>query len=446
MLPKSSLPSDSEVLQTLVDRIDVQHQSIGIVVGIIGPEGRRVVAHGCLEKGDSRPVNGDSIFEIGSVTKVFTSLLLADMVQQGEVALTDPVGQYLPPSFFPVKVPERNGRAITLVDLATHTSGLPRVPTNMPRGNPANPYHGYSVGQLYHCLASCQLTRDIGSQYEYSNLGGGLLGHVLARQARLDYETLVRSRICEPLGMHDTRTNLSPEMRARLAVGHNHALEAVSHWDVPTLEGAGALRSSVNDLLTFLAANLGHTQSTLATAMAAMLSVRRPTGQPELEVALGWHVFTAHGKEIFWHNGGTGGYRSFLGFDPQARVGVVVLSNAFTVAGADDIGRHLLDPEISLMKPAKDHQQVAVDPALFDRYVGRYHLAPNFILSITREGGQLFVQATGQSKFEIFPESENDYFLKVVDAQITFVVDDTGHVTELILRQGGRELPGKLVE
>jgi serine-type D-Ala-D-Ala carboxypeptidase/endopeptidase len=198
----------------LVDRIDIRGQSIGIVVGVIGPEERKVIAHGHLEKGDPRLLNGDTIFEIGSATKVFTSLLLADMVQHGEVALDDSVTQYLAPSFFPVRIPKRNGRCITLIDLATHTSGLPRLPAMSPK-NRDNPYADYSVQQLYQFLDAYQLTRDIGSQYEYSNLGGGLLGHVLARRAGMDYESLVRSRICGPLGMNSTCIPLTLEMKAR---------------------------------------------------------------------------------------------------------------------------------------------------------------------------------------------------------------------------------------
>jgi serine-type D-Ala-D-Ala carboxypeptidase/endopeptidase len=432
--PETSMPSDSEIRQMLVDRIDVQHQSVGIVVGVVGPKGRRVIAYGQLEKGDPRPLDGDTIFEIGSATKVFTSLLLADMVQRGEVALDDPVARYLPPG---VTMPERNGRSITLVDLATHTSGLPRVPTNMSPKDPANPYADYSVEQLYQFLSTYKLTRDIASQYEYSNLGGGLLGHVLARHAGMDYEALVRARICEPLGMNNTRITLTPQMRARLAAGHNAALATVENWDLPTLAGAGALRSTANDLLTFLAANLGYRKSPLAPAMAAMLKVRRPTGQTGLEVSLGWHIFTTNGMEIIWHNGGTGGYRSFIGFDPKAGIGVVALSNASTLAGVDDIGRHLLDPSIPLMQPPKEHKQVTVDPKLFDGYVGAYQLAPNFVITITREGDHLFAQATGQPKFEMFPESDRDYFFKIVDAQITFVTDSQGRATELILHQRG---------
>ena len=202
----SSVPTDPEIRQILVDRIDKDRQSVGIVIGVIEPAGRRVVAYGNLDEGDKRPLDGDTIFEIGSVTKVFTSLLLADMVQRGEVALTDPVARYLPSQ---VKMPERGGRQITLQDLATHTSGLPRLPSNLNPKDPANPYADYSVDQLYQFLSGYQLTRDIGSQSEYSNLGGGLLGHVLARRAGMDYEALVKSRICEPLGMKSTGITLT---------------------------------------------------------------------------------------------------------------------------------------------------------------------------------------------------------------------------------------------
>jgi D-alanyl-D-alanine-carboxypeptidase/D-alanyl-D-alanine-endopeptidase len=442
-VPKPAVPSDADIRQILVDRIDRQHQSVGIVVGVIGPEDRRVIAYGHLEKGDTRLLNGDTIFEIGSETKVFTSLLLADMVLRGEVALDDPVAKSLPPG---TKMPERSGHSITLVDLATHTSGLPRLPANMSPKDPANPYADYSVEQLYQFLSGYQLTRDIGSQYEYSNLGGGLLGHVLALRAGTSYETLVESRICTPLGMSSTRITLTPEMKARLAAGHDASMDTVENWDLPTLAGAGALRSTANDMLTFIAANLGYTKTPLAPAMAAMLKERRPTGQLGLEMALGWHIFTTGGKEIIWHNGGTGGYRSFMGFDPKARVGVVLLSNAETSEGVDDIGRHLLDPSVRLLTPPKDHKQVTVDPKLFDGYVGRYQLAPNFIITISREGDHLFEQATAQPKFEIFAEGDRDYFLKVVDAQITFVTDSQGHATELILHQNGRDAHGNRVE
>jgi CubicO group peptidase (beta-lactamase class C family) len=432
--------SDEEIRKILIERIDAQHQSVGIVVGVITPQERRIVAYGHLAQGDQRPLNGDTIFEIGSATKVFTALLLADMAQRGQVALEDPVAKYLPKT---VKMPERNGHSITLVDLATHTSGLPRLPGNMTPKDPGNPYADYTVDQLYQFLSSYQLTRDIGSQYEYSNLGGGLLGHALALRTGTDYESLVISRICDPLDMKSTSITLTPEKKARLAVGHDAGMRPVENWDIPTLAGAGALRSTANDLLNFLAANLGYRKSPLAPAMAAMLKTRRSTGRDGLEIALGWHIYTSNGKEIIWHNGGTGGYRSFMGYDPVARFGVVALSNAETTVGVDDIGRHLLDASVPLAEPPAQHKEVKVDPKLFDGYVGTYQMTPAFALTVTREGDHLFVQATGQPKVEIFPESDRDYFLKVVDAEITFVPDDHGQATELILHQGGRDQHAK---
>ena len=440
--PTQTLPSDSEIRNLLVERIDKYHQSVGIVVGLVDPTGRRTISYGKFGASDIRVVDADTVFEIGSVTKVFTSLLLADMVERREVSLADPVAKYLPAG---VKMPERNGRQITLEDLATHTSGLPRLPSNLHPQDAANPYADYSVEQLYQFLSGYQLTRDIGSGYEYSNLGGGLLGHVLARRAGIDYEKLVRTRICDPLGMRSTVITLSNEMKSRFAVGHDATMQRVAYWDLPTLAGAGALRSTANDLATFVAANLGYVKSPLAPAMAAMLTVRRPTGSPGLDIGLGWHILTRDGHEIVWHNGGTGGFRSFIAFERKTGIGVVVLSNAETLAGVDDIGQHLLDSNAPLWQPPKEHKQVAVDPKVFDGYVGQYQLAPEFVLTITRDGTQFFVQATGQPKLEIFPESERDYFLKAVDAQITFETDSQGRATTLVLHQNGMNQPARRI-
>jgi CubicO group peptidase (beta-lactamase class C family) len=361
-LANSPVSPDSEIRKILVERIDNFHQGVGIVVGVIEPQGRRVVAHGTLEKGDPRPLNGDTIFEIGSVTKVFTSLLLSDMVQRGEVALADPVAKYLPTG---VKVPERGGRVITLADLSTHTSGLPRGPSNFHPKNPANPYADYTAEQLYQFLSTYQLTRDIGSQFEYSNLGVALLGLALARRAGTDYEALVRSRITVPLGMNSTGITLSPEMQARLALGHNDKLAVVPNWDHQAFAGAGALRSSANDLLTFLAANLGYVNSPLAPAMAAMLTVRRYIGLGgPVWIGLGWSITKPSNDELVSHNGATGGYRSFIGYDAKTRVGIVVLSNAATEEGVEDIGMHLLDSHFPLLPffAPKEHPEVTQGP------------------------------------------------------------------------------------
>jgi D-alanyl-D-alanine-carboxypeptidase/D-alanyl-D-alanine-endopeptidase len=436
-----AFPSDQEIRAILADRIDVQHQGVGIVAGILDASGRRIISYGSFDPGGNA-VAGDTMFEIGSATKVFTSLLLADAVTRGEVRLDDPVAKYLPST---VKLPERRGKKITLVDLATHTSGLPRMPSNMTPKDPANPYADYSVAQLYAFLSSYDLPRDIGSQYEYSNLGVALLGHVLARRAGSDYETLVRTRITLPLAMKNTVITLDAAQMARLTPGHDAQRQRVANWDLPTFAGAGALRSTANDLLKFLAANLGMTKSSLTPAMALMLRTRRPTGPPGTDIALGWHITTKGDSHIVWHNGGTGGYRSYMAFDAGKGAAVVVLTNMFTDAGVDDIGRHLLDPSFPLMTPAKIRKEIALAPKVLDGLTGRYELAPGFILNVTREGSRLMTQATGQTKVEVFAESPREFFLKVTEAQLTFQTDETGRATGLVLHQGGRDAPGKRI-
>jgi len=440
-MPLTVLSTD-EIRGILVRRIDQQRQVIGIVVGVTEPNGRRVVAYGNLANGDPRTLDGDTIFEIGSVSKVFTSLVLADMANRKEVALDDPAAKYVPED---VKMPERSGKSITLLDLSTHSSGLPPLPSNLKLKDPRNPYADYSVDDLYQFLSSYTLSRDPGSEFEYSNLGGGLLGHLLAYRAGTDYESLIGTRITRPLVMPDTGITLSSSMKQRMATGHNAMLAPVANWDLPTLAGAGALRSSANDMLTFLEALLGYKDSPLAPAMKAMLEVRRPAGQTE--IGLGWLIYSTDGREIAWHNGGTGGFRSFVGYDPTERIGVVVLSNA---GGVDDIGLHLLNPKLPLVnpEPPRQHTEIHIDPKLLDNYTGRYQLTANLIFEITRDGDRLFAQGfaqvTGQAivlpKFELFAEGENNFFAKVSDSQIAFETGPEGRATSLIMNRAGREL------
>ena len=330
----SPLPSDAEIRQLLVDRIDVQHKSVGTVVGITTPQGRRIISYGRSDKGGQRQLDGDTVFEIGSLTKVFTALLLTDAVQRGEVALADPVAKYLPAG---VKVPERNGRKIELVDLATHTSGLPFMPTNMQADLAAlskyskeqlrQSFSSYTDEDLYQFLSTYELPRDIGSKWGYSNLGMGLVGKALARRAGMDYESLVRLRITGPLEMKSTAIAVSPEMKARLAAGHLSNLEPAPDWALPALAGAGSLRSSANDLLTLVEAFTGYRKSPLAPAMTAMLETRRPG--PGLQQALGWWVisFGPGGDGFITFAGETFGYACTLAYDAKLRIGVVALSN-----------------------------------------------------------------------------------------------------------------------
>lgn len=370
------LPSDSAVRAFLSPRVaafpDSGKHGTGIVVGLLDGSGaRRIVTAG---------VDSTGVFEIGSITKVFTTSILEDMVERREVKLDDPVAKYLPRS---VRVPARDERQITLLDLATQSSGLPRMPTNFSPRDSLNPYADYSVQQMYEFLSGYQLTRDIGAEYEYSNLGMGLLGHALALKAGMSYEELVRRRILTPLGMTHTAITLTPAMRAKLAPGHNGEGSAVPNWDLPTLAGAGALRSNASDMLTFLRANIDSMATPLSRTFKHAQAERRETSTPALKIGLGWHILARPAGNVVWHNGGTGGYRTFIGFDATRRLGVVVLSNLD--ASVDDIGFHLLDETYPLRPIQPRRMEVAVDSLVLMRYVGRYELAPSFQVVVTRE-------------------------------------------------------------
>jgi D-alanyl-D-alanine-carboxypeptidase/D-alanyl-D-alanine-endopeptidase len=332
-----AVPNDADILTILAERIDAQHRGVGIVVGVISENGRRVIAHGEMCKGDGRLPDGDTLFEIASITKVFTGLLLAEMVERGEIALDDPVAKYLPAR---VTMPERDGRPITLADLATHTSGLPMMPNNLAPRDHANPLADYTVDQLYEFLSGHALARGPGEHFQYSNLGFGVLGHVLALRADVDFETLLRQRITGLLEM--TSTGLpAPDLAGRLAKGHDYAGQPAPNWDMPTLAGNGALWSTANDLLNFSAAELGYVETPLKGAMTAQLLPRRPR-DADSEIALGWSISMKEGREVVWKNGRTAGYCGFLGFDMQSGIGVAVLANSSSPPSFDDMWFHLL--------------------------------------------------------------------------------------------------------
>jgi len=324
-------------IQARLDERIASGNGVGLVAASLEPDGSVVIAAAGKPGPDALPLDGNSVFEIGSITKVFTSLLLADMVERGEVTLDAPVQRFMPAN---VKVPRRNGREITLVDLATHTSGLPRLPNNMAPANPLDPYADYGAQRLYAFLNAYELTRDIGATFEYSNLGAGLLGHALERRAGKPYQTMVEERIVRPLGMGHTSFTPDAWMKAHLAKGHNAAGQPVPGWDVGILSGAGGLRSTANDMMKFARANLAAPAGPLGRVLARTYERRHDAGRPEMSIGLGWIIRRAGDRDVLWHNGGTGGYRSWFGLDRRAKRAVVVLANS--QHGPDDLGTALL--------------------------------------------------------------------------------------------------------
>jgi D-alanyl-D-alanine-carboxypeptidase/D-alanyl-D-alanine-endopeptidase len=316
----------------------------GVVVGVVTPLGMSFYSCGVKSLETKEPVDEHSVFEIGSNTKTFTALLLANAVVDGRLSLGTPLQELLPAG---ITAPTRNGRTIELVHLANHTSSLPRVPDNFIRIDPENPYAHYDEELLYADLDGLELPRDIGTKAVYSNYGMGLLGTVLAARNEATYEELVIRTITDPLRMDNTRMVLTPDMEAHLAKGHNLGVE-VPNWDFQALAGAGAFRSTAVDMLKYLAANAGIEECELFPAME-LSHAHSGSAFGEMTVGLGWITTSVEGEEIIWHDGGTGGYKSFMGFLKGGEMGVVVLTNSSSMP--DDIGIHLLNPSATLETP-----------------------------------------------------------------------------------------------
>jgi CubicO group peptidase (beta-lactamase class C family) len=434
----SDLPSDTDIQRMVDDRVVTFRDSIGLIVGVIEPAGRRLFARGPAQVGNDDNVDGDTIFEIGSVSKVFTALALADEAHRGELSLNDSAVKYLPPG---TTLPQRGPKPISLLDLGTHMSGLSNMPPNVAVTDFNNPNADMTQGQFLKSVAAYELTRDVGSGYQYSNAGYQLLGLAVASAAHTDFETLLKSRIFGPLKMENTRIAASLDEKDRLSAGYDSHLQPIPHERMPTLLGSGGVRSTANDLLNFLAANIGLTASPLAPAMTDMVKTQRPTQYLELKAALGWHVATLHGAEMVWENGQTGGYRAFIGFVPKTRAGVVVLSNSANTI--DDIGVHILDKASPLRTL---HREAEIKTSQFDNYIGRYVVNETFALNVTRDGNKLYIQGTGQPRAELYSSGDDQFFLRVVNGTVIFQTDGSGRARSLSLTQDGKTVPAQLVQ
>jgi serine-type D-Ala-D-Ala carboxypeptidase/endopeptidase len=326
--------AEASAIQSFLDE-HVGKTNSAIVVGLVDKQGQKILSAGKLDNGTANSVDGDSVFFIGSVTKTFTDLLLLDMVERGEMQLDDPVAKYLPAS---VKLPTRGGREIRLIDLATHTAGLPGNPDNMRGGGVREEYETYTVEQMYSFLSAFSLSRDPGAEYEYSNVGMALLGHAMARRANATYESLVLERICKPLEMNGTRIVPTPEMRERMAMGHDDAGRPSPPFNLDVYEPAGAVHSTARDLLKYAAAQAGLTQSSLTRPIEAshVVRIRDTRGYPSGGTLFGrtamcWmdrDALQPPGMELLGHAGGAGSYHAWVGFDLKQRRGVVLLTTA----------------------------------------------------------------------------------------------------------------------
>jgi D-alanyl-D-alanine-carboxypeptidase/D-alanyl-D-alanine-endopeptidase len=433
---------------TLEARLSARLAAAGrgaIVVGLLNGASARFVAVGTVEGETSgRPVDADTLFELGSVSKVFTATLLAEMVERGEVRLEDPIAGYLPPGVRPASAGGM-ARPITLGDLSSHVSGLPRMPSRFAPRDVLDPYADFDAAALFAEIGALTPPRAPGVGFEYSNLGAGLLGELLGRRLGRPYADAVKARVLDPLALRDTHLDTPPAFATRLATGFDPQGSPTPHWRFDALAGAGGWRSSAKDMVKFLAASISPQAVPLGQAMRVTQTPRADTDIPATRIGLGWLVRQKNGRTLVWHNGHTGGFHTWLGFDQERRLGAVILTS--TGLDVDDLGFNLLDPAVPVktLPPRKLRREVPLSEAALDVVVGDYRIAGGPLLTVRRDGTRLLAQLEGQPALPIVPESPTAFFYRGVDAQIDFVLDAKGRAVRLVLHQNGHDTPAERV-
>jgi CubicO group peptidase (beta-lactamase class C family) len=431
---------DRDLAEALKSGALSQGSNAGVTIGVVQHGVERIFSYGTAKP--------DSIFEIGSISKTFTGLILAQMVEQGKVRLDEPVRELLPPG---VVAKPAAGREITLIDLSTHHSGLPRMPDNFHPADAKNPYADYDEKKLYEFISKHGVALPKKPKFVYSNVGMGLLGQALADRAQVPYATLLHDEVTGPLNLHDTAIALTPELQARFIEGHNANGKTVSAWDLGAMAGAGGIRSTAANMLTYLGAQLHPDRlpaGTLATPEGKTLASAIAMSHQKYaeDIAINWMF---DGSE-YEHSGGTGGYTSQAIFDTKKDYAVIVLLNVENGDQSDfatDLGIHItqrLDGKKAISLTKKGAKMVDLDAKVLDSYVGSYELTPGVLVTVTREGNLLMTQATGDdSKVAIFPESATKFFFKNADVKVTFVTDAQGRATGMVVHQDGMDHEAK---
>ena len=406
--PAFAISSD-DVRAALEQRFKDDRTGACIAAGVID-DGTVAAAYYCADPNSPRPYDEHTAFEIGSVTKTMTAALLAEFIARGEVALSDPIAKLLPPG---TPVPSFNGREITIADIVTHTSGLPAVPATYRPRDVNNPYAGATERDLLDALAATRLAREPGSKWEYSNFAVIVLSYALAKRSGKDYETLLRERLLLPLGMNETYVARRPS-QVRLAQGHLPNGTPAVPWDFhPDMAGVGGVRATLPDMLRYLEGQLGTRDSAITPALEQ--TQKQVASVDGHRMGMNWILSTRNGHTLISHEGGTGGYSSFAGFDRAAKRAVVLLSDTALTAsgGLGSLGSHLLDPSILVGAP---HVVVTADAKLIDALAGNYRLRGGLGIELRHTAAHLTIQADGQPEFEMGYDSAGDFYPLKFDA------------------------------
>ncbi|HBJ35437.1 MAG TPA: hypothetical protein DDZ51_11935 [Planctomycetaceae bacterium] len=417
----------AELVQPLLDSGAIQ----GVSIGVVDQEKHWIGNFGVLAKDRPTPPTDDTIYEIGSISKVFTGILLADAVLSGDVTLATNIGEILP------EIAKSNAdvaSSIQLRHLSTHASGLPRMPTNIAPSDPLDPFADYDRRLMIDFMKTVKLGSKPGEPSEYSNFAVGLLGELLAIKADKSYAELLASKLAQPLAMKDTSTAVSDEARPRLAPPLLASGEPGREWRFDAMAGAGAIRSTPSDMLRFIDANLDPPAGRLGEAIELAWKQQSESKGDAFAMGLGWHI--ARDGSTRWHNGQTDGYHSMLLISRPLRAGVVVLSNSPTME-IDALGETIIRLIAGIKPQPIPMAGVEVDESVVKRLVGRYQLVPGFVLNVTANGKRLFVQATGQQQLTLVAQSETKWSIVGVEAVLEFELPKEGNAPAVTLHQNG---------
>jgi D-alanyl-D-alanine-carboxypeptidase/D-alanyl-D-alanine-endopeptidase len=434
LLPLAAMARPPAGVQARLDNFAKRNPG-GIAVAWVDADGPVFFTAGKFSTDDARPVTPDTQFELGSITKAFTALLLAETERAGKVGRNDPVAKYLLP---PDDPDAAKLEKITLLTLVTHRAGLAKLPGDFRATNPPpdrlNPYAKVKRADLVGSLRRFGPDAKVGGAVSYSNFGPALLGESMAVAWGTSYDEALRTRVLAPLGLEHTTLSLPGTKPAgEMAPGHA-AGTRVPNWEFDSYAPIGALRSSARDMAKFLQAALGDRTAPLRGAFAETTKPLFPAPVEGGSIGLGWFVRGDAGDSLVWHNGQTGGHHSFVGFSRSSDKGVVILTNHND--SIDDLGFLLLMPT---------PKEIALPPEVLAEYPGEYVITPKFGLTVRVQGMLLTVQATNQEAGPVFASARDEFFYKGVNAQISFIRDAAGKVAGLVLHQGGRDSPAKRV-
>jgi CubicO group peptidase (beta-lactamase class C family)/uncharacterized protein YneR len=372
-------------------------------------------------------------FRLGSITKQFTAASILLLQERGKLNAHDLVNKYMPN-------PPAAWANITIFNLLTHTSGIPNF-TSFPEYPKIEPFP-QTPEQIIDLFRDKPLDFPPGTKWSYSNSNYIVLGYLVEKLSGEKYAQFLQKNIFGPLGMKDTGYDSNSAVISDRASGYApgpNGFENAGYINMTVPFAAGALYSTTGDLLKW-------EQGLFGGKVLSAASLKEMTTPFKNDYAFGLAVHTVNGHEVIDHGGGIEGFNTHLAYYPAETITVVVLGNVNGMA-PDEIAGYLGTlAEGGTVTLPSERKEVKIDPKLLEKYAGDYELQPGFVMGVKPQDGHLVTQLPQQPPVEFYPESDTEFFAKVVDAQITFITNGQPHATELILHQNGQEIHAKRVE